>query len=53
MRWALLPCLSSVLVVSALRGVFLEEKEMAHDMIQSLIFVLCPKTNVYEQVSHC
>ena len=43
MRWALLPCLSSMLVVSALRGVFLEEKEMAHDMIQSLIFVLCPK----------
>ena len=44
MRWALLPCLSSsVLVVSALHGVFLEEKEMAHDMIQSLIFVLCPK----------
>ena len=53
MRWALLPCLSSVLVVSALRGVFLEEKEMAHDMIQSLIFVLCPKKNVCEQVSHC
>ena len=48
----MLPCLSSVLIGSALRGVFLEEKEMSHDMIQSLIFVLYPKKNGCEQVSH-
>ena len=44
---------SSVLVVSALRGVFLEEKKIVHNMIQSLISVLYPKTIVCDQVSHC
>jgi hypothetical protein len=33
--------------------IIFEEKEIANDMMQSLIFMLCPKMNVCEQVSHC